>query len=197
MNRKILMIPRLRHIDTVLLTVWHSLKFDSFLLLVLWRWLSSDTFGRSMTANELAAVQGNITRGRAIPVIIPNWLMASSFDMPLSVRMAGIRIASALSNRCIIVWLVLIGRENLIICLNSRKEQEMFLYIDLLRAALQTRGTIQYKLAASSPNILPARASAAEIRGTLRILTKSSRLPILANCSISCEDAGIKDSFWL
>ena len=73
----------------------------------------------------------------------------------------------------------------------------MFLYIDLLRAALQTRGTIQYKLAASSPNILPARASAAEIRGTLRILTKSSRLPILANCSISCEDAGIKDSFWL
>ena len=197
MNRKILMIPRLRHIDTVLLTVWHSLESDSLLLLLLWRWLSSDTFGRSITANELAAVQGNITRGRAIPVIIPNWLMASSFDMPLSVRIAGIRIASALSNRCIIVWLVLIGSENLIICLNSRKEQEMFLYIDLLCAALQARGTIQYKLAASSPNILPARASEADIRGTLRILTKSSRLPILANCSISCEDAGIKDSFRL
>lgn len=66
-------------------------------------WLSSDTFGRSISANELAAVHGKSTSGRAIPVSIPNWLIASSLVSPCMHRIAGIRIASELSSRCRIV----------------------------------------------------------------------------------------------
>jgi len=82
--------------ETVLFTVtarWSDRTFE----------LSSDTFGRSISANELAAVHGKSTRGRAIPVSIPNWLIASSLDSPCMHRIAGIRIASAPSSRCRIV----------------------------------------------------------------------------------------------
>ena len=72
MNKNMLIIPRLKHMETVLFTVtaiWSDRTFE----------LSSDTFGRSISANELAAVHGKSTRGRAFLVSIPNWLIGTCF----------------------------------------------------------------------------------------------------------------------
>ena len=82
MNKNMLIMPRLKHMETVLFTVtarWSDRTFE----------LSSDTFGRSISANELAAVHGKSTRWKSHSCKYnQTGLIASSFDQSMHAQIA-------------------------------------------------------------------------------------------------------------